>query len=66
MAFGVRAPVPGTVSGVVPGAPMSMGPMTYPMPPTTAHRLCLRLQAYVMVQSTHLGVIVSAIGAKDQ
>lgn len=38
MAYGVRAPVPGTVSGVLPGAPMSMGPMTYPMPPTTAHR----------------------------
>ncbi|KAL5543052.1 hypothetical protein UlMin_010762 [Ulmus minor] len=34
MAYGVRAPVPGAV---VPGAPMNMGPMTYPMP-HTAHR----------------------------
>lgn len=34
MAYGVRAPVP----GVVPGAPMSMGPMTYPMPHTSGHR----------------------------
>ncbi|XP_050232175.1 transcription factor SRM1 [Mercurialis annua] len=35
MAYGVRAPVGGAV---VPGAPMNMGPMAYPMPPTTAHR----------------------------
>ncbi|XP_023536896.1 transcription factor SRM1 [Cucurbita pepo subsp. pepo] len=35
MAYGVRAPVPGTV---VPGAPVNMGPMTYPMPHTSAHR----------------------------
>ncbi|KAK4261894.1 hypothetical protein QN277_004830 [Acacia crassicarpa] len=35
MAYGVRAPVPGTV---VPGAPMNMGPMPYPMPHTSAHR----------------------------
>ncbi|KAL6332491.1 hypothetical protein AAG906_008522 [Vitis piasezkii] len=35
MAYGVRAPVPGAV---VPGAPMNMGPMTYPMPHTSAHR----------------------------
>ncbi|XP_028115549.1 transcription factor SRM1-like [Camellia sinensis] len=35
MAYGVRAPVPGQV---VPGAPMNMGPMTYPMPHTSAHR----------------------------
>ncbi|KAK9275840.1 hypothetical protein L1049_023113 [Liquidambar formosana] len=35
MAYGVRAPVSGTV---VPGAPMNMGPMTYPMPHTSAHR----------------------------
>ncbi|KAM6545847.1 hypothetical protein CsatB_026583 [Cannabis sativa] len=35
MAYGVRAPVAGTV---VPGAPMNMGPMPYPMPHTTAHR----------------------------
>jgi hypothetical protein len=35
MAYGVRAPVPGTV---VPGAPMNMVPMTYPMPHTTTHR----------------------------
>ncbi|WCJ38990.1 Duplicated homeodomain-like superfamily protein [Euphorbia peplus] len=35
MAYGVRAPVPGTM---VPGAPMNMSPITYPMPPTTAHR----------------------------
>jgi SHAQKYF class myb-like DNA-binding protein len=35
MAYGVRAPVPGAM---VPGAPMNMGPMTYPMPPTTTHR----------------------------
>lgn len=34
MAYGVRAPVPG---GVVPGAPMNMVPMTYPMP-HTSHR----------------------------
>ncbi|XP_061354284.1 transcription factor SRM1-like [Gastrolobium bilobum] len=33
MAYGVRAPVPGSV---VPGAPMNMGPMTYPMPHTYA------------------------------
>ncbi|XP_038720055.1 transcription factor SRM1-like [Tripterygium wilfordii] len=39
MAYGIRAPMPGTVPGaVVPGAPMNMGPMTYPMPHTTAHR----------------------------
>ncbi|CAL1387935.1 unnamed protein product [Linum trigynum] len=35
MAYGVRAPVPGTV---VPGAPMNMGGMSYPMPPTSTHR----------------------------
>lgn len=35
MAYGVRAPVPGTV---VPGAPMNMGPMPYPMQHTPAHR----------------------------
>lgn len=35
MAYGVRAPVPGQV---VPGAPMGMGPMTYPMQHTSAHR----------------------------
>ncbi|KAG6773645.1 hypothetical protein POTOM_020937 [Populus tomentosa] len=35
MAYGVRAPVPGAV---VPGAPMNMVPMTYPMPHTTTHR----------------------------
>ncbi|BFG17470.1 hypothetical protein CerSpe_037440 [Prunus speciosa] len=34
MAYGLRAPVPG---GVVPGAPMNMVPMTYPMP-HTSHR----------------------------
>ncbi|CAI9097099.1 OLC1v1033420C1 [Oldenlandia corymbosa var. corymbosa] len=35
MAYGVRAPVPGTM---VPGAPMNMAPMAYPMPHTSAHR----------------------------
>ncbi|KAJ9691707.1 hypothetical protein PVL29_013786 [Vitis rotundifolia] len=35
MAYRVQAPVPGAV---VPGAPMNMGPMTYPMPHTSAHR----------------------------
>lgn len=35
MAYGVRAPVPGTV---VPGAPMNVSPMPYPMPHTSAHR----------------------------
>ncbi|KAI4358023.1 hypothetical protein L6164_001934 [Bauhinia variegata] len=35
MAYGVRAPVAG---GIVPGAPVNMGPMQYPMPHTTAHR----------------------------
>ncbi|XP_027360796.1 transcription factor SRM1-like isoform X2 [Abrus precatorius] len=36
MAYGVRASVPGAV---VPGAPMNMGPVTYPMPHTSApHR----------------------------
>ncbi|XVF44589.1 hypothetical protein PTKIN_Ptkin02bG0136700 [Pterospermum kingtungense] len=35
MAYGVRAPVPGAV---VPGAPMNMGPVTYPMPHTSSHR----------------------------
>nr|XP_016467761.1 PREDICTED: transcription factor DIVARICATA-like [Nicotiana tabacum] len=34
MAYGVRPPLPGAV---VPGAPMNMGPMTYPMP-HTMHR----------------------------
>ncbi|XP_008221083.1 PREDICTED: transcription factor DIVARICATA [Prunus mume] len=34
MAYGLRAPVPG---GVVPGPPMNMVPMTYPMP-HTSHR----------------------------
>ncbi|KAJ8759324.1 hypothetical protein K2173_006844 [Erythroxylum novogranatense] len=43
MAYGVRAPIPGAIPGavpgaVVPGAPMNMGPMAYPMPPTTAQR----------------------------
>lgn len=32
MAYGVRAPA------VVPGAPMNMAPMPYPMPHTSAHR----------------------------
>lgn len=35
ISYGLRAPIPGAM---VPGAPMNMGPMTYPMPPTTAHR----------------------------
>ena len=36
MAYGVRAPVTGTI---VPGAPMNMPPpMTYPMPHASAHR----------------------------
>ncbi|KAL3502325.1 hypothetical protein ACH5RR_036774 [Cinchona calisaya] len=35
MAYGVRAAVPGAM---VPGAPMGMGPMTYPMPHTSSHR----------------------------
>ena len=35
MAYGVRPPVPGAV---VPGAPMNMGPMPYPMPHASAHR----------------------------
>lgn len=35
MAYGVRSPIPGPV---VPGAPMNMGHMTYPMPHTSAHR----------------------------
>ncbi|XP_042507501.1 transcription factor SRM1-like [Macadamia integrifolia] len=35
MAYGVRPPVPGPI---VPGAPMNMAPMTYPMPHTSAHR----------------------------
>uniref|UniRef100_A0A5B7BJT3 Transcription factor DIVARICATA n=1 Tax=Davidia involucrata TaxID=16924 RepID=A0A5B7BJT3_DAVIN len=34
MAYGVRAPVLGPV---VPGAPMNMGPITYPMPHKSAH-----------------------------
>ncbi|KAL7002112.1 hypothetical protein U1Q18_003265 [Sarracenia purpurea var. burkii] len=36
MAYGIRAP---SVHGhVVPGTPMNMGPVTYPMPHTSAHR----------------------------
>jgi len=35
MAYGLGAPVPGTV---VPGAPMNLGPVPYPMPHTSAHR----------------------------
>ncbi|KAJ4973279.1 hypothetical protein NE237_006453 [Protea cynaroides] len=35
MAYGVRPTVPGPI---VPGAPMNMTPMTYPMPHTSAHR----------------------------
>ncbi|XP_057961071.1 transcription factor SRM1 [Malania oleifera] len=35
MAYGVRAPVPGPV---VPGAPVNMGAMAYPMPHPSAHR----------------------------
>ncbi|XP_043717215.1 transcription factor SRM1-like [Telopea speciosissima] len=35
MAYGVRPPVPGPI---VPGAPMNLAPMTYPMPHTSAHR----------------------------
>ncbi|KAL8139876.1 hypothetical protein V2J09_005897 [Rumex salicifolius] len=35
IAYGVRAPVQGAV---VPGAPINMGPMTYPMPHPAAHR----------------------------
>ncbi|GAB4839643.1 regulator of chromosome condensation [Ancistrocladus abbreviatus] len=35
MAYGVRAPVPGAV---VPGAPMNMGAMPYPLPHASAHR----------------------------
>ncbi|KAK8698715.1 hypothetical protein V6N13_114824 [Hibiscus sabdariffa] len=38
MAYGVRAPVPGAV---VPGAPVNMGPPTYPMPHASSHRLSL-------------------------
>lgn len=35
MAYGVRAPVPGPM---VPGAPVNMGPLTYPMTHTSSHR----------------------------
>ncbi|KAF3781486.1 Transcription factor DIVARICATA [Nymphaea thermarum] len=35
MAYGVRAPVPGAM---VPGAPMNLAPMAYPMPQTSAQR----------------------------
>lgn len=35
MAYAVRTPVSGSV---VPGSPMCMAPMTYPMPRTSAHR----------------------------
>ncbi|CAN6463344.1 unnamed protein product [Victoria cruziana] len=35
MAYGVRAPVPGAI---VPGAPMNLAPMAYPMPQTSAQR----------------------------
>ncbi|KAF8021756.1 hypothetical protein BT93_G2028 [Corymbia citriodora subsp. variegata] len=35
MAYGIRAPVPGSM---VPGAPMSIGHMTYPMPHASAQR----------------------------
>ncbi|EHA8591924.1 putative Transcription factor SRM1 [Cocos nucifera] len=35
MAYGVRAPVSGTV---VPGAPMNTTPVSYPMPPASSHR----------------------------
>lgn len=35
MAYGLGAPVPGAV---VPGAPMNLGPVPYPMPHTSAHR----------------------------
>ncbi|CAL5029266.1 unnamed protein product [Urochloa decumbens] len=34
MAYGMRAPVPGAV---VPGAPVNIAPMPYPMPPPTSH-----------------------------
>ncbi|KAJ8422888.1 hypothetical protein Cgig2_026776 [Carnegiea gigantea] len=46
MAYGVRAPVSGAV---VPGAPMGMAPMTYPMPHTPAHRGCLVLKLFRMI-----------------
>lgn len=36
MAYGIRAPVPGAV---VSGAPVNLGPMTYPMPPRTSSAL---------------------------
>ncbi|XP_042502630.1 transcription factor SRM1-like [Macadamia integrifolia] len=35
VAYGVRPPIPGPV---VPGAPLNMAPMTYPMPHPSAHR----------------------------
>ncbi|XP_043696109.1 transcription factor SRM1-like [Telopea speciosissima] len=35
MAYGVQPPVPGPI---VPGTPMNVTPMTYPMPHTSAHR----------------------------
>jgi len=35
MAYGLGGPVPVTV---VPGAPMNLGPVPYPMPHTSAHR----------------------------
>lgn len=35
MAYGVQAPIPGSV---VSGAPMGMSPMQYPMPHTSVHR----------------------------
>lgn len=35
LGYGMRVPVPGSV---VPGAPVGMAPLTYPMPQTSAHR----------------------------
>uniref|UniRef100_A0A2P2LQR1 DNA binding protein n=2 Tax=Rhizophora mucronata TaxID=61149 RepID=A0A2P2LQR1_RHIMU len=39
MAYGIQTPMPGALPGaMVPSAPVNIGPMAYPMPPTTAQR----------------------------
>ncbi|KAK4423298.1 putative pectinesterase/pectinesterase inhibitor 24 [Sesamum alatum] len=62
LAYGVGAPLPGSV---VPGAPLNMGPMTYPVPHTSAHRVSKNFSEKGLlvqtVEDTHEKILLSAL-----
>ncbi|GAB2215342.1 hypothetical protein Drorol1_Dr00019725 [Drosera rotundifolia] len=62
LAYGMRAPVPGTV---VPGAPVSMAPMPYPIPHTAAHsstnHFSLSKSLFIIYITNHISLTLSLL-----